>query len=482
VKRRVDFLVFVLVAVACSDSTAPGSPALSVVSGDMQASSQNTELPSPVVVEALDRNGRPMVGARLSVSVSGGSGRVVESDSLTDGSGRFQFRWELGSDYKAAAVVFLASAPEVQTIARATAHYLYRVPEEAGDGWATAALTDVGMAIEPVSILMDSLRVHHYKEVHSVVIVKGGRLVFEEYFSGHDFGYSPPDYLGAPRDFDRHTPHNTHSATKSIVSILVGIAIDEGLIPNEDARVFSYFPDYESLATGGKAEITVQDLLTMRSGLEWHEWDAPVGGGQNDVEGFDNTYDHIRYVLEKPLVQQPGTVFNYNGGTVNILCQIVARAAGVGIDRFAANHLFGPLGISNYAFPRLIDGFIPCHGDIYITPRDMAKLGALYLNGGEWQGHRIVSADWVRRSVAPTVSVSAWHLSWADKYGYLWWLKDYHVAGKTYSSFKALGWGGQEIMVFPEQEMVVVFTGANYVGTPPTDDMLTRFILPALGG
>jgi CubicO group peptidase (beta-lactamase class C family) len=145
-------------------------------------------------------------------------------------------------------------------------------------------------------------------------------------------------------------------------------------------------------------------------------------------------------------------------------------------------HLFGPLGITSHSFPRLADGFIPCHGDIYITPRDMAKLGALYLNGGEWQGRRIVSEDWVRRSVAPTVSIAGWHLSWADQYGYLWWLKDYHVAARTYPSLKALGWGGQEIMVFPQQDMIVVFTGANYTETPPTDDMVTRFILPAPGG
>ncbi|MFH1763028.1 MAG: serine hydrolase [Gemmatimonadota bacterium] len=475
---------FALAALACSDSLGPGSGpvTLSVISGNRQIGWQHTALLQPVVVEVVRKNGQPLAGARLTVFTPGGSGRVIDADSVTDERGRFQFRWELGEGYENRAVVSLFEDQGSDAVAWARARYLYRVPEETGDEWETASLAAMGTDLEPLSALMDSLRAGHYQEVHSVVIVKGGRLVFEEYFPGHDFGYSSPGFLGTYLDFDRNTRHNTHSATKSVVSALVGVAIDQGLIPSEEDGVFTFFPEYASLNIGGKDGITIRDLLTMSSGLEWHEWDAPVGGGQNDIDAFNSSGDHIHYVLGRPLVHEPGTVFNYNGGTVNVLCQIVARAAGMGIDGFADQHLFGPLGITNYTFSRLFDGFIACHGDIYITPRDMAKFGSLYLTQGEWQGRRILSEEWVQKSVAPTVSLLPWHLSWADDYGYLWWMKDYYVRGRTYTAFKAMGWGGQEIVVFPEQDMVVVFTGANYSQDPPCDEMLMRFILPALEG
>ena len=243
--------------------------------------------------------------------------------------------------------------------------------------------------------------------------------------------------------------------------------------------MFSFFDDYADLNVDGKDQITIRDLLTMTSGLEWHEWDAPVGGGQNSIDAFNRSADPIGYVLGQPLLYTPGSVFNYNGGTVNVLCQIVARASGMEIDRFADDYLFGPLGITDYSFPRLQSGFVVCHGDIYITPRDMAKFGALYLNRGQWDGHRILSEDWVERSVAPSLSLANLHLGWADDYGYLWWRKTYPVGGWTYPSFKALGWGGQEIEVLPEEDLIVVFTGANYTQNPPCDDILVRFVLPS---
>jgi len=223
-------------------------------------------------------------------------------------------------------------------------------------------------------------------------------------------------------------------------------------------------------------------MLTMTSGLEWHEWDTPLGGGQNDVERFNQSWEPTRFVLSRPLLHDPGTMFNYSGGTVNVLCRIVEAASGRSVDRFADDFLFGPMGVWNYNFPRHMTGEIICHGDIYIRPRDMAKFGFLFLNRGVWGGIRVLSEEWVLKSVAPQVSLADWHLGWADDYGYLWWTKEYFVSGVSYPSFKAMGWGGQEIIVFPESDLVVVFTGANYVQNPPCDELLVRFVLPALVG
>jgi CubicO group peptidase (beta-lactamase class C family) len=152
------------------------------------------------------------------------------------------------------------------------------------------------------------------------------------------------------------------------------------------------------------------------------------------------------------------------------------------VDRFADDHLFGPMGVTNYAFPRHYTGITVCHGDIYITPRDMAKFGYLYLEGGLWNGTRILSEDWIAQSFAPAMSVRSFQLGWATDYGYLWWLREYPVGGTTYSTFKALGWGGQEIWVVPQADLVVVFTGANYSVTPPCDELMTRYVFPALPG
>jgi CubicO group peptidase (beta-lactamase class C family) len=205
-----------------------------------------------------------------------------------------------------------------------------------------------------------------------------------------------------------------------------------------------------------------------------------VGGGQNSIDAFNNASDPIGYVLSQPLLYPPGSVFNYNGGTVNVLCQLVARAAGSTVDHFADEHLFDPLGVSNYYFPHHSTGLTVCHGDIYITPRDMAKFGFLYLNQGVWRGDRILSPEWVQKSVERRVSVRGFNLGWAVDYGYLWWMNDYAAAGRVFSTFKALGWGGQEIWVVPASRLVVVFTGANYTVNPPCDELMVRYVFPSL--
>ena len=465
---------------ACSDPTGPGSVRLTILSGDGQVGLQNTALPEPVVLEAVDGHGGPLVGVSLVFSTPRGSGRVLEADSVTDASGQARFRWELGDAWENKVMASLLERPGVTVMAEARARYLHAVPEEVDDGWETASLASVGMQLEPLTRMMDSLRAGAHEEVHSIVIVKDDRLVFEAYFPGHDFGYNSQDFLGAYVDFGRTTRHNTHSATKSVISALVGLAIDRGLVAGEDEPVFDFFPDYAQYSGGGKEAITVRDMLTMTSGLEWHEWDAPVGGGQNSIDAFNNGSDPIGYVLSRPLLHPPGSVFNYNGGTVNVLCQLVARAAGTTVDRFADEHLFGPLGVSNYNFPHHFTGLTVCHGDIYITPRDMAKFGSLYLNQGIWQGERILSPDWVQKSVERWVSVRAFNLGWAVDYGYLWWMNDYAAAGTVFSTFKALGWGGQEIWVVPDSHLVVVFTGANYTVTPPCDELMVRYVFPSL--
>ena len=354
--------------------------------------------------------------------------------------------------------------------------YVYVQPPETGDGWQTASLSDVGM--NKIVDLINKIQDQVYQEIHSVVIVKDGKLVFEEYFPGHDFGYRGENYHGNYINFNRDSRHNTHSATKSVTSALVGIAIDKGFIQGVNDSIFSYLTNYASLKNEQKSKITFEHLLTMTSGLEWNEWDVSVSQSNHDIVRFNSSSDPIRYWLSKPIVTTPGTSFYYNGGAVDLLGELIRFASDWNVKQFSQKYLFEPLGITNYQWQTLYpSGITCCHGDIYITPRDLAKFGYLFLNNGVWNGNQIISEEWVKKSTATFINLN---LSWADSYGYLWWLKKYYANNKVNESFFAEGWGGQKIVVFPGLNMVVVFTGANYVSDPPCDEILIRFILPAL--
>jgi len=355
--------------------------------------------------------------------------------------------------------------------------YSYYPPEQTGDGWETASLQEVGMDDTLITGLVNNIRNQVYTEVHAVVIVKDGKLVFEEYFGGHDFGMGA-NFHGRFVQFNRDTPHNTHSTTKSFVSALVGIAIDHGFINSVDDKIFDYFTRYAYLNTGNKNNITIRHLLTMTSGFQWNEWDVSVREAEYDMVIFNQSPDPMAYLLGKPLVAEPGTTFYYNGAGVDALGEIIRISSGSRLDNFSEQFLFGPLGISNYEWQTIGIHMICGHGDVYIRPRDMAKFGYLFLRQGDWNGNRIISASWVAESTREHVPLP--QLSWVEGYGYLWWLKTYSNAGQDIDAYRTDGWGGQHIIVFSDLDMIVVFTGANYVTEPPCDTIVNRFILPAL--
>ena len=356
--------------------------------------------------------------------------------------------------------------------------YQYTAPPDVNDGWTTASLQSVGMDEGIISSIAENINFKAYTEVHSVVIVKDGKLVFEEYWGGHDFGYMSPDFLGAYVQFDRNSRHNTHSTTKSFTSAVVGIAIQTGFINSVNDSIFDYLPNHQSLKNEGREKITIEDALRMASGLQWNEWEVAVTSSQHDLVLFNRSSDPVRYLLSKPMVTEPGTSFYYNGGTVDLLGVIVANAAETSVPTFSDKYLFGPLGITNYTWQTLYPSGITCaHGDIYITPRDMAKFGYLFLNNGIWNGVQIIAAEWVQESTRNHISPG---VTWADGYGYLWWLRTYHSGGHDYDAFRTDGWGGQQIIVFPALDMVVVFTGANYTTNVPCDEIVERYILPAV--
>jgi hypothetical protein len=241
--------------------------------------------------------------------------------------------------------------------------------------------------------------------------------------------------------------------------------------------MFAFFPRYADLRDAQKDTITLKHLLTMTSGLKWNENDLPLSNRANDCIQLFIVPDPFLYILSKPVVAAPGTRFYYNSGCTNLLGEVIRSASGQRMDTFTKKNLFEPMGISQYKWSFLKPDIISASGDIYLRPRDMAKLGYLYLNGGMWQGRRIISKAWIAESIQKHVSHSA-----TSGYGYQWWLSTFKVGLKSVDAFIARGWGGQKIFIVPELKMVVVFTGGNYITYDPTEDILTRFILPAVSG
>ena len=372
-----------------------------------------------------------------------------------------------------------------ETAPENVADWVYHSPEQVEDGWETASLESVGMDAAPLAQLMNELRDRRNHLVHGIVIVRHGRLVFEEYFDGR----THPTFGEQPVSFDRETEHCLSSVAKSFAATLLGIAIDHGFIASEHQSVFDFFPELQDLNVGSRRDITLEHLVTMTSGLEWDESSRSLRDPQNDLTGWlrltlTMSQDPIRAVLERPMVAAPGTLFRYGGGNTNVLGKAVQSAVGQRLDGFARKHLFEPLGIERVWWWLLREDFVYASGDITLRPRDLARIGLLYLHGGEWNGQRILSPEWVEASATAYTPIprSDPHHGRNGFVGYScgWWLmSDAHGPGV----YEASGWGGQNLIVLPALDMVVVFTGGSYWEAPAftPEQMMIRFVLPSVG-
>ena len=277
--------------------------------------------------------------------------------------------------------------------------------------------------------------------------------------------------------------HNLASVTKAITSALVGIAIDNGFIKDVNEKVYSFFPEYSQLNDEEKDRITLEHLLTMTSGLEWNEMDVSVDtrNYENDLIQLFIVPDPIGYILAKPVVAEAGTRWYYSGGDVNLLGEVIRKATGLSVEDFAEKYLFTPLGITEYEWDYITPYIVHASGNLKLRPRDMAKFGYLYLNDGVWNGERIISKEWIEASTRDYASLpNDWAQEYGDRYGYQWFLQTYYADSTPFDSFLRDGWGGQRITVFPDLDMVVILTGGNYATYAPVNEMITRYILPAV--
>jgi len=316
-------------------------------------------------------------------------------------------------------------------------------------GWRTAAPEDVeidsGMLEEMVRMIREGER-----GVDSVLVVRDGYLVMDEYFE----------------PFSKGETHRIYSCTKSVVSTLVGIAIEEGYIEGVDQALLDFFPDRTSQnMSAWKEEITLEDLLTMTAGLDardsWlYEW---VG-----LYRMYNSSDALQYVLDLDVIEEPGTRFEYTNGVSHLLSCIINETTGMSSLEYATEKLFGPLGFDDVVWRNDSLGRNWGYSTLNLTAHDMAKFGYLFLNNGTWDGEQIVPEAWVRDATRKHVDAPLW-----PGYGYQWWVDDW-------GHYLALGYRGQIIFVVPVDNLVVVFTGSDPDNPPYVDSLLKNWILPAV--
>ncbi|MCB0662388.1 MAG: serine hydrolase [Saprospiraceae bacterium] len=364
--------------------------------------------------------------------------------------------------------------------------YTYTAPVQIDDQLEVASLGEVGIDTNLIEKGIRKIQCGSFNAVHSVLIYKNGKLVLEEYFPGYKYQWDAPDYKGELVQWNKEMIHPNMSVTKSYISALIGIAIEKGFISQVEEPIFNYLSEYDEYRKDGKEKITIEHLLTMSSGLAWNEWGAAHGTSANDIDRlyFDCSDNPIPCVLERPLVHEPGTFFTYNGGGTVMLGKIIENASGMQLDSFANEYLFHPLGIDTVAWFRYNDGTFAADGSSYCKPRDMVKIGRLFLQNGTWNGESILPQNWVTKSFTAYRNNKDIKIPIEDSgkndYGYSWWLTKHKHQGKFISFARANGWGGQTIFVSPELETVIVFTSGNYAYNSKLFKIANKYLLPAI--
>jgi len=307
------------------------------------------------------------------------------------------------------------------------------VPVARDDGWPVAP-ADEDKLIDRDALCRMADRLAANASVHGVVVARGGKLVFERYFRGDE---QIPGRLYGHRveniTFDADTLHNLKSASKSVMSLALGIAIDRGLIRSVNEPIFNFFPELSDLRSPDRDRIQLVHALTMSMGLQWVEATPATGDYNNDEARMHMASDQCRYVLGLPVTAPAGQEFFYNTGALALVAAVIRKATGSPVDEFARVNLFEPLGITHVEWERY-RGDVDGGGGLHLRPRDMAKIGQLVLAGGRWNDRQIVSKAWIETSTAPKLKV---------------------------------GGGGQSIRIVPQLDLVVAVTAGYYEDYSP---------------
>lgn len=321
--------------------------------------------------------------------------------------------------------------------------------------WSTASPEQQGVDNE---ILMNAdKRINeNYPNIYSLLVIRHGYLIYEKYYQGMNENNANPVY----------------SVTKSVMSALTGIALQEKLIQGVDQKNSEFFPEYfTQIDDIQKNEITIKNVLTMTGGLESID---------TDYYSYFTSGDWLSYAINKPLTDNPGEKFVYNTGLTHFLSGIITKTSEMSTKDFADKYLFSCIGVSVDNWVSDNNGYYGGGYGISMKPVDMAKFGYLYLNNGLWDGKQIIPKEWIEESTRKQVSANI-----DMDYGYLFWLQTIQdkVHNKEYFTYRGDGAGGQKIMVIPDLDMVVVITAnenSSSNDNTDTQDVITEYIIPAV--
>jgi len=360
-----------------------------------------------------------------------------------------------------------------------------------GETWPTSTPSEQGIDAAAIDSLVADIDSGEYGLVDAFMLIRNGYAVANYRFthdyeaigseydsSNHMYNYDHPDWHPYLKGTNLHT---LQSVTKSVTSAALGIAIDEGLLADVHIPVMPFFKAYEPYVTDSRKEsTTLEDFLTMRSGLQWNTKGGYSSSTHSTVK-LEASDEWIRFVLEQPTDAIPGKRYQYNDGVSVLLGKILREATGQRADIWAKERLFNPIGITDFYWKITPDGEADTEGGLYLATEDLARIGYLLLRGGEWNGRRIVSREWVEASTTPVVPDVAPENDRSDPgYGYQWWVTD-QDNGKA-RIFAGNGYGGQYVLVSPEHDIVAVFNGWNIHGdgNRSTYRALQERIIPAL--
>jgi len=341
----------------------------------------------------------------------------------------------------------------------APSQYIYQAPEALNDGIPIRDLEVTAPLAKHLSLLTNAIYNEKYPYTQSVLLYQNGALVYEEYFY----------------EFDKERHHQLRSATKTLIAILAGIAIDRKLISSINAPVLPYFNEYKDLKNVDqrKRNLTIKDLLTMQSGFDCNDWEPESQGNESKMI-FSK--DWARFILDLPMTNKPGLVGSYCSGNVILMGRIIEKSSGKSLKEFANKFLFNRLGIDDYQWDfrpdsSNINNFVQA----WMRPRDMMKIGILINNYGKYQELQIVSNEWISALMAPQSKINN------TDYGYFFWERAIFPDGKQRVEIPQMsGNGGQKVILLKEHNAIVVLTGGNYNKSSYTNEILAYYILKGL--
>lgn len=329
-------------------------------------------------------------------------------------------------------------------------HQAVRIEE----GISIASMADASIDSTIVNRVDTAITNGTYPNIHSLLIARNSKLVYERYWKGKDQSWGID--LGI-RQHSKDSLHDIRSISKSFVSACIGIAIEQGKIRNVEQRVFDFFPEFSKHDTGLISSLTIKHLLTMSSGLKWNE-EVPYDNPENSEIKMINSPNPVEYVLSQPMDFPPGKVWKYNGGTTQLLAAIIEKTTGKKIDQFAKEYLFQPLGIEKFEWIKYPGTDMPAAASaLRLTSRDLLKFGLLYNNGGKWMDKNILPAKWIEESFYSYVQRPR-----GGGYGYQFWTWNDTINTRPIAFVACIGNGDQRIFFDKTHDLVIVTTAGNY--------------------